>query len=182
MRFYLDSSVQRAGGLLGGIVILATLLSYATANKRRPPETANKQPSSVALAAGPVETANGIDLADRFTERWTAVASEAYRAAVAERSRPVGEQQSRPADRRAVAAPAMAAAAPAAAPAAATPSPSSPAPQYPMAQATEDDLKQYLDEHRAKAEKNAEKNRDDICKKGRTYFYREHHQYWRCRR
>ena len=51
-----------------------------------------------------------------------------------------------------------------------------------MAQATEDDLKQYLDERRAKAEKNAEKNRDDICKKGRIYFYREHHQYWRCRR
>ena len=187
MRFYLDSSVQRAGGLLGGIVILATLLSYATANKKRPPEAANKQPASVALAAVPIETADHFDLADGFTERWTAVASEAYRAAVAERSRPVVEPQPRRvADAPTVAAPAApapAAAAPTvAAPTAAAPA-ASPAAQYPMAQATEEDLKQYLDEHRAKAEKNSEqKSRDDICKKGRTYFYRGHHQYWHCRR
>ena len=52
-----------------------------------------------------------------------------------------------------------------------------------MAQATEDDIKQYMDERRAKAEKNAEsKPRDAICKKGRIYFYRDNHQYWHCRR
>jgi hypothetical protein len=181
MKFYLDSSVQRAGGLLGGIVILATLLSYATAHKRRPPDTAIRQLPPVALAVGSVETANHIDLPDDFTERWTAVASEAYRAAVAERSRPV-------ADAPAVTAPVAAAPPPSAATApppsaAAAPPPTAPAPEYPMAQATEDDLKQYLDERRAKAEKNTEqKRRDDICKKGRIYFYREHHQYWRCRR
>jgi hypothetical protein len=177
MKLYLDSSVQRAGGLLGGIVILATLLSYATAHKRRPPETANRQPPSVVLAAGSVETSNRIDLTDDFTERWTAVAAEAYRAAVAERSRPVTERQPSPA-----ADPPTLSAPPAAATTAAPPAPSS-APQYPMAQATEDDVKQYLDERRAKAEKNSEqKSRDDICRKGRIYFYRERHQYWRCRR
>jgi hypothetical protein len=174
MRFYLDSTVQRTGVFLGGIAILAALLSYGTAGKRRAPETKNTRPPSVALAAGSLETTDHVDLPDDFTERWTAVASETYRAAIAQRARPVEQQQQSPPVERQRPRPVEETAA-------ATPPPA-PVPQYPMAQATEDDLKQYLDERRAKAEKNAEKNRDDICKKGRIYFYREHHQYWHCRR
>jgi hypothetical protein len=175
MRFYFDSTAQRTGIFLGGIAILAALLSYGTAGKRRPPETKNIRPASVALAAGSVETADHIDPADVFSERWTAVASETYRAAIAQRARPVErQQQSRPVEQqrpRSVEETSAASSTP------------SPAPQYPMAQATEDDIKQYLDERRAKAEKNSEsKSRDDICRKGRTYFYRGHHQYWHCRR
>ena len=182
MKFYLDSSIQRAGGLLGGIVILATLLSYATANKRRPPDMPIKRPSSVALAVGSVET-DRIDLTDDFTERWTAVASETYRAAMAGRSRSVADASVKAAPPApALAAAAPTAVAPAAAAPAAEPSPSAPA-QYPMAQATEDDIKQYLDDRRAKTEKNSEqRSRDGICRKGKVYFYREHHQYWHCRR
>jgi hypothetical protein len=179
MKFYLDSSIHRAGGLLAGIVILATVLSYATANKKRPPDAPMKRPTTVALAVGSVETADHIDLTDGFTERWTAVAAETYRAAMAERSRPV-------ADAFAKAAPALAAAVPAAiapAPAPAAASPTESAPQYPMAQATEEDMKQYQEERRAKAEKNSDQgSRDGICKKGKIYFYRERHQYWHCRR
>jgi hypothetical protein len=183
MKFYLDSSIHRAGGLLCGIVILATLLSYATANKRRPPETLIKRSSSVALAVGSVETADRIDLTDDFTERWTAVAAEAYRAAVAGRSRPIADASAKAAPAPAPAATAPAAAAPVVVAPAAAASPSESAPQYPMAQATEDDIKQYLDDHRAKAEKNSEqRSRDGICRKGKIYFYREHHQYWHCRR
>jgi hypothetical protein len=128
------------------------------------------------LAAGSVRAADHNDLTDDdFTERWTAVASETYRAAVAQRARPVEQQQQqsrlveqqrpRPVEETSAAQPA-------------------PVPQqFPMAQATEDDLKQYRDERRAKAEKNAEpKKRDDVCRKGRVYFYRARHQYWHCRR
>jgi hypothetical protein len=177
MKFYLDSSIQRAGGLLGGIVILATLLSYATANKRPPPDAPIKRPSAVALAVGSVETADRTDLTDGFTERWTAVASETYRAAMAGRSRPVADASVKAAP------PASAVAAPIVAAPAAEAAPSAPAPQYPMAQATEDDIKQYMDDRRAKAEKNSEpRSRDGICRKGKIYFYREHHQYWHCRR
>ena len=173
MRFYFDNTAQRTGVFLGGIAILAALLSYGTAGKRRPPETKNIRPTSVALAAGSVEMADHVDPADGFTERWTAVASETYRAAIAKRARPVEQQQqSRPVEQQR----------PRAVEETASPPPS-PAPQYPMAQATEDDIKQYLDDRRAKAEKNSEsKSRDDICKKGRTFFYRGHHQYWHCRR
>jgi hypothetical protein len=174
MTFYLDSTAQRTGVFLGGIAILAALLSYGTAGKRRPPETKNARPPSVALAAGSVKAADHIDLTDDFTERWTAVASETYRAAVAQQSRsvelqqqsrPVEQPRSRPVEESAAAQPSL------------VPQ------QFPMAQATEDDLKQNLDERRAKVEKNTEaKKRDGVCRKGKVYFYRAHHQYWHCRR
>jgi hypothetical protein len=175
MRFYFDSTARRTGIFLGGIAILAALLSYGTAGKRRPPETKHIPSPSIALAAGSVESAGHTGLTDDFTERWTAVAAETYRAAIAKRARPAEQQQqSRPVEQQQARSAAETSAAP--------PQPS-PAPQYPMAQATEDDIKQNLDERRAKAEKNSEpKSRDDICRKGRTYFYRGHHQYWHCRR
>jgi hypothetical protein len=175
MRFYFDSTAQRTGIFLGGIAILAALLSYGTAGKKRPPETKNIPSPSVALAAGAVDSVGHTGLADDFRERWTAVAAETYRAAVAKRARPVEQQQqSRSVEQQPTRSVAETPAAPL---------PPSPAQQYPMAQATEDDIKQNLDERRAKAEKNSEaKSRDDICRKGRTYFYRGHHQYWHCRR
>ena len=51
----------------------------------------------------------------------------------------------------------------------ANPSPVS-APQLPLA--TEDDIRQAEAEHH---------RHRDICPHGRTYFTKEHHQYWRCK-
>jgi hypothetical protein len=45
----------------------------------------------------------------------------------------------------------------------------SPPEQLPLA--TEDDLKQAEEEHH---------RRSDICRRGRTYFTIQHHEYWRC--
>jgi hypothetical protein len=55
----------------------------------------------------------------------------------------------------------------------ANPSPvSAPPKQLPLA--TEDDIRQ------AEAEHHRHRHRD-ICPHGRTYFTKEHHQYWRCK-
>jgi hypothetical protein len=163
MTFDLSSRVKKYSVVFGGLIVFALVVSYETLGTARVPEPKDTKALVLAQATEAAETRNLSQDSDDFTERWTAIKTEAYRAAVAAQSRP-------------------AEAAPPPAAAAAAPSPAVPQPpkaQPPMAQATEEDLKQYLDERRPRAE---ERRRDDICKKGRIYFYREHHQYWHCRR
>jgi hypothetical protein len=162
MTFDLSSRVKKYSVVFGGLIVFALVVSYETLGTARVPEPKDTKALVLAQATEAAETRNLSQDSDDFTERWTAIKTEAYRAAVAAQSRP------------AEAAPPPAAAA---APSPAVPQP--PKAQPPMAQATEEDLKQYLDERRPRAE---ERRRDDICKKGRIYFYREHHQYWHCRR
>ena len=51
------------------------------------------------------------------------------------------------------------------------PAVASPPEQLPLA--TEDDLRQAEEEHH---------RHNDICRRGRTYFTIQHHEYWRCNR
>jgi hypothetical protein len=166
MRFDLSSRrVQKYGVICGGLLVFALGVSYGAANKAKPPEPKSTEMPALMRATGAVEAQNQVlaEDSDDFTERWTAIKTEAYRAALAEKSRPAEP---------------IPAATPSPAPPASPPA-QQPASQHPMAQANEDDLKQYKEEHHPRAE---ERRRDDICKKGRIYFYRERHQYWHCRR
>ena len=170
MRFDPSNRVQKYGVLCGVLIAFALAVSYATANRAGAPEPKKAEAAQIARVITSV-MADQADGHDDFSERWTAIKSEAYRAALAEKSR-LNEAMLTPL-------------APSSSP---TPSPSaslspaaspSPTPSLHMAQATEDDLKQYREERKARAEA---RPHDDICKKGRYYFYREHHQYWRCKR
>ena len=170
MRFDPSNRVQKYGVLCGVLIAFALAVSYATANRTGSPEPKKVEAAQIARVITSV-MADQADGHDDFSERWTAIKSEAYRAALAEKSR-LNEAMLTPL-------------APSSSP---TPSPSaspspaaspSPTPSLHMAQATEDDLKQYREERKARAEA---RPHDDICKKGRYYFYREHHQYWRCKR
>ena len=170
MRFDPSNRVQKYGVLCGVLIVFALAVSYATANRAVSPEPKKAEAAQIARVITSV-MADQADGHDDFSERWTAIKSEAYRAALAEKSR-LNEAMLTPL-------------APSSSPTpnpSASPSPAaspSPTPSLPMAQATEDDLKQYREERKARAEA---RPHDDICKKGRYYFYREHHQYWRCKR
>jgi hypothetical protein len=157
--------VQKYGVICGGLLVFALGVSYGAAHKAKPLEPKSTEVRALARATGAIEAQNQVPAqdSDDFTDRWTAIKTEAYRAALAEKSRSAEPTPT---------------ATPSPAPSASPPV-EQPAPQNPMAQANEDDLKQYKEERRPRSE---ERHRDDICKKGRIYFYREHHQYWHCRR
>jgi hypothetical protein len=174
MRFDPSNRVQKYGVLCGVLMVFALAVSYATANRAGSPEPKKAEVPGIARVMSSA-TADQADDHDDFSERWTAIKSEAYRAAVVAKSRLNETMAALPAPSSSPAP------VPSASPSA-SPSPAaspSPVPSLPMAQATEDDLKQYREERKARAEA---RPHDDICKKGRYYFYREHHQYWRCKR
>jgi hypothetical protein len=60
-----------------------------------------------------------------------------------------------------------------------TSAPAFPASENRMALATEEDLKQYQEDRRPRAEPQSQ---SDICRNNRIYFYRGNHKYWHCAR
>jgi hypothetical protein len=54
-----------------------------------------------------------------------------------------------------------------------------PAPENPMAMATEEDLKQYREDRRSRAQP---RQQSDICRNSRVYFYRGNERRWYCRK